>query len=314
VSFALGAFFAGMVLRESPFSQRAAAESLPLRDAFAVLFFVSVGMLFDPRVLIERPAAVATVVAIVLLGKSIAASAVVLLFRYPLNTALTVSAGLAQIGEFSFILAALGVSLGLLPPEGQSLILAGALISIALNPLVFSAIDPLQRWLRARSKLARELERRDDPLAELPMSTDRRYLANQVVIVGHGRVGRHIAEALHAQGVPFVVADENRELVEQLREQGQAAVFGNAAEPETLVQAHIADARMLVIATPQTIEVRRMVETARTLNPRIEVVVRSHNEQEAALLERDQAGTVFVGENELARSMVAHVLARVNAG
>jgi len=314
VSFALGAFFAGMVLRESQFSHRAAEETLPLRDAFAVLFFVSVGMLFDPQVLLDSPLRVLAVLGIILVGKSLAAALLVLLLRYPLNTALTVSASLAQIGEFSFILVGLGVTQGLVPEEGRSLVLAGALISIALNPLVFSAIDPLQRWLRARSKLARELERRDDPLAELPMSTDRRYLANQVVIVGHGRVGRHIAEALHAQGVPFVVADENRELVEQLREQGQAAVFGNAAEPETLVQAHIADARMLVIATPQTIEVRRMVETARTLNPRIEVVVRSHNEQEAALLERDQAGTVFVGENELARSMVAHVLARVNAG
>jgi len=311
VSFALGAFFAGMVLRESQFSQRAAEETLPLRDAFAVLFFVSVGMLFDPAVVLEDPLRVLVVVAIIVFGKSLAAAALVLLLRYPLNTALTVSASLAQIGEFSFILAGLGVTLQLLPEQGQDLILAGALISIALNPLVFSAIEPMQRWLRERSELARELERRADPLAELPMSTDRKYLANHVVIVGHGRVGRRIAQALHDRGVPFIVADENRELVEQLRAQGRAAVFGNAAEPETLVQAHIADARMLVIATPQTVEVRLMVETARALNPNIEVVVRSHNEDEAALLEGEHAGKVFVGESELARSMTEHVLARV---
>jgi CPA2 family monovalent cation:H+ antiporter-2 len=314
VSFALGAFFAGMVLRESQFSHRAAEETLPLRDAFAVLFFVSVGMLFDPAVLLSDPLGVAIVVGIIVFGKSLAAALLVVLMGYPLNTALTVSASLAQIGEFSFILAGLGVSLGLLSPAGQNLILAGALISIALNPLVFSAMGPLQRWLRERSTLARELERRDDPLAELPMSTDRGVLANQVVLVGHGRVGRRIAQALQARGLPFIVVDENRELVEKLRAEGRAAVFGNAAEPETLVQAHIADARMLVVATPQTVEVRRMAETARTLNPDIEIVVRSHNAEEAALLERDGTGKVFVGEDELAHAMTAHVVERVGAG
>ncbi|MGE4240596.1 YbaL family putative K(+) efflux transporter [Ramlibacter sp.] len=311
VSFALGAFFAGMVLRESQFSHRAAEETLPLRDAFAVLFFVSVGMLFDPAVLLEQPLRVLAVVAIIVVGKSIAAAALVLLLRYPLNTALTVSASLAQIGEFSFILAGLGVALGILPAAGQSLILAGALISIALNPVLFAAIEPFQRWLRVRSQFARDLERRDDPLAELPMSTDRKYLANQVVIVGYGRVGRGIAAALHARGMPFVVADENREVVERLRAEGRAAVFGNAADPATLIQAHIADARMLVIAISQSIDVRGMVETARALNPDIEVAVRSPNEDEAAMLERDNTGKVFVGELELARAMTAHVLARV---
>jgi CPA2 family monovalent cation:H+ antiporter-2 len=311
VSFALGAFFAGMVLRESQFSHRAAEETLPLRDAFAVLFFVSVGMLFDPQVLIEQPLQVLATVAVIVFGKSLAAALLVLVLRYPLNTALTVSASLAQIGEFSSILAGLGLSLGLLPPAGQSLILAGALISIALNPLVFSAVEPAQRWIRARSKLARALDRVDDPLAELPQSTDRKYLTNQVVLVGYGRVGRHIADALHERGIPFVVAEENRELVERLRAEGQAAVLGNAVEPATLIQAHIADARMLVIATPQTVEVRQMVQTAQALNPQIEVVVRSHNEEEAALLEREHAGKVFVGESELARSMTEHVVGRV---
>ena len=304
VSFALGAFFAGMVLRESQFSQRAAAESLPLRDAFAVLFFVSVGMLFDPRVLIERPAAVATVVAIVLLGKSIAASAVVLLFRYPLNTALTVSAGLAQIGEFSFILAALGVSLELLPPEGQSLILAGALISIALNPLVFSLIEPVQRWMREHSALARRLEARDDPLAELPASTEARFLARQVVVVGYGRVGRVIAEALHAEGMPCVVADRLRERVEALRARGRAAVLGDATDPATLIQAHIARARLLVVATPQAFDAPQMIAIARALNPEIRVLVRAGSEEEAERLEREGNALAFVGERELAQAML----------
>jgi monovalent cation:H+ antiporter-2, CPA2 family len=311
VSFALGAFFAGMVLRESQFSHRAAEETLPLRDAFAVLFFVSVGMLFDPNVLLDEPVKVMAVVAIIVIGKSLAAALLVLLLRYPLNTAITVSASLAQIGEFSFILAGLGMSLGVLPAEGQSLILAGALISIALNPLVFSASGPALRWIRERSALARKLDRSDDPLAELPMSTDARFLKNQVVIVGHGRVGKGIAAALKAQGIAFVVAEENREIVEQLRAAGQAAVLGNAVDPATLVQAHIADARMLVIATPQTLEVRRMIATARTLNPTIEVAVRSHNAEEAALLERENGSRVFVGESELAHAMTRHVLERV---
>ena len=199
VSFALGAFFAGMVMRESPLSYRAAEESLPLRDAFSVLFFVSVGMLFDPNVMISQPLQVLEVLAIIVFGKSLAAFFLVLLFRYPMNTALTVSASLAQIGEFSFILASLGVSLGLLPTEGQSLILAGAIISIALNPLVFRAIEPAQAWIRSRSKLAQTLERPDDPLAVLPMTVDLNRLTGQVVLVGYGRVGRRIGEALTAE-------------------------------------------------------------------------------------------------------------------
>lgn len=313
VSFALGAFFAGMVLRESQFSQRAAQETLPLRDAFAVLFFVSVGMLFDPTVVFFEPLKVLVVVAIIIVANPLVAATLVLLLRYPLSTALTVSASLAQIGEFSFILAGVGMSLGLLPAEGQSLILAGALISIALNPVVFSAIDPALNWLRSRSQLARQLERSDDPLAELPMSTEPKYLSNQVVLVGYGRVGRYIAKALHERGIPFVVAEQNRDLVEQLREAGQAAVYGNAVEPATLIQAHVAEAHMLVIATPETVEVRRMIQTARTLNPRVEIVVRSHNEEEAALLEGEGGGKVFVGERELAQSMTGHVIERIEA-
>jgi CPA2 family monovalent cation:H+ antiporter-2 len=313
VSFALGAFFAGIVMRESPLSYRAAEESLPLRDAFSVLFFVSVGMLFDPNVIINQPLQVLVVVAIIVFGKSLAAFFLVLLFRYPLNTALTVSASLAQIGEFSFILANLGVALRLLPAEGQSLILAGAIITIALNPLVFQAIEPVQNWIRSRSKLAQTLERPDDPLAVLPMTIDLNRLTGHVVLAGYGRVGRRIGEALTEQGIPFVVAEENREIVEKLRTTGIPAVSGDASEPAVLIQAHVARARMLVIATPGTLDVRRMIEIARTLNPRIETVVRTHSDEEAVLLEKENAGKVFMGEHELAVGMTRHVIERFGA-
>lgn len=313
VSFALGAFFAGMVMRESEFSHRAAQESLPLRDAFAVLFFVSVGMLFDPSVLIERPLQVLAVVGVIVLGKSLAACALVLAFRYPLGTALTVSASLAQIGEFSFILAGLGVSLGLLPVEGQSLILAGALISIATNPLWFSMVAPIEKWLHGRFPAARGIESHDHPLAELPTTTEARYLSRQVVLVGYGRVGRRIASELEAHDIPFVVAEQNRELVEKLREAGVAAVWGDAADPAVLIQAHIARARVLVVAIPDAMNVRQMMETARTLNPAIETVIRSHNEEEAGLLTREMAATVFLGEQELAQAMARDVVRRAAA-
>jgi len=311
VSFALGAFFAGMVMRESELSHRAASESLPLRDAFSVLFFVSVGMLFDPMVVIREPMRVLIVLAIIVLGKSLAAFLLVLAFRYPLNTALTVSASLAQIGEFSFILAGLGVSLRLLPPEGQSLILAGAILSIALNSLVFRAIEPLQRWIRSRSKLARMVERPHDPLAELPMTVDAEQLTGHVVLAGYGRVGRHIGEALRERGVRFVVAEQNRELVEELRRDGVHAVSGDASEPAVLIQAHIARARVLVIAVPDPFPARRMIEVARMVNPGVETVVRTHSDEEGELLRKESADKVFLGEHELALSMAGYVLGRL---
>lgn len=314
VSFALGAFFAGMVMRESQFSHRAAEESLPLRDAFSVLFFVSVGMLFQPAILIDRPLQVLAVAAVIIVGKSLAAFVLVLAFRYPLNTALTVSASLAQIGEFSFILAGLGVSLNLLPKDGMSLILAGALVSIALNPLLFAVLEPVRRWILAHSAMARRFEHRHDPYAELPATTDAKYLEGQVVLVGYGRVGRRIAKALHDSGIPFVIADENRELVETLRKAGFAAVSGNAADPAVLIQAHIARAAMLVVAVPEPLYVRQMVETARTLNPTVEIVLRTHSEEESQLFRKEELGAVFYGEEELAKGMTSHVLGRFVVG
>ena len=308
VSFALGAFFAGMVLRESQFSARAAEDTLPLQDAFAVLFFVSVGMLFDPAVILEEPLHVLATVAIVLVGKTLAAFAVVLLLHYPVRTAAIVAASLAQVGEFSFILAGLGMALGLLPKEGNDLILAAALISIALNPVMFSLVGPTERWLHRHTKFASKLDASANPLAELPMTTEAKYLAGHIVLVGWGRVGKQIGSDLAAEGVPYVVVESNREFVESHRQGGGAAVWGDATDPLVLVQAHIREARALVIATPETVQVRTMVETARTLNPSVQVIVRSHNAEEADLLERDGAGKVFVGEHELARAMVSFAL------
>lgn len=310
VSFALGAFFAGMIMRESEYSHRAAEDSLPFRDAFAVLFFVAVGMLFDPGILITHPAQVLSVVAIIILGKSLAAVGIVLALRYPLNTALTVAASLGQIGEFSFILAGLGVSLNLLSSDGMSLVLAGALISIALNPLVFASIKPLANWVVNKSDVARRLSLRMDPYGELPMTTERKFLEGQVVLVGYGRVGKRIAQTLSEAGIPFVVAEQNRELVEKLRKQGQPAVSGNAADPMVLIQAHIANAAMLIIAAPDAMNIRKMIDTAKQLTPDIEVVIRTHHEDEYLRLQKDLGQAVFFGEEELAKGMSQHVLQR----
>jgi CPA2 family monovalent cation:H+ antiporter-2 len=197
-----------------------------------------------------------------------------------------------------------------MPVEGQSLILAGAIISIAFNPLVFRAIEPVQNWIRSRSKLARALERTTDPLAALPTSIDLKRLTGQVVLVGYGRVGSRIGTALIAQGIPFVVAEENREIVEKLREKDIPAVSGDASEPAVLIQAHIHRARMLVTAVPDIVQVRRMIETARTVNPRVEIVVRTHSEKESALLQKEKIDGIFFGEHELARSMSQYVLDR----
>jgi CPA2 family monovalent cation:H+ antiporter-2 len=315
VSFALGAFFAGMLMRESHLSHRAAEESLPFRDAFSVLFFVSVGMLFDPVILLQQPLKVLAVAAIIIVGKTLAAFALVLAFRYPLNTALIVSASLAQIGEFSFILAGLGLSFGLLSKEGMSLILAGALISISVNPLLFQASEPLLRWIRARSQLARLLERPDDPLAELPMTVESQALTGHVVLVGYGLVGRYIGDVLLEQRVPFVVAEQNREGVEAMRKRGIHAVAGDASDPAALIQAHIVRASKLVIATSDTLRARLAIEIARTLNPRVEILVRADSEEEANLIRKEWADvTVFIGNQELARNMAQGVMRKTAWG
>lgn len=311
VSMALGAFFAGMVVKESDFSHRAEEETLSLREIFAILFFVSVGMLFDPKILIEQPLHILVVVAIIMIGKTLAAMALVLFFRYPINTALTVGASLAQIGEFSFILATLGLSLGLLTPDAQNLILAGALFSITLNSFVFSAIEPAQRWIRERSHLARLLERSGDPLAMLPDEVDQAYLRDQVVIIGYGGVGRRISENLMQENIKVVIAEENREIVEKLRAQGMAAVSGEATEPYVLIQAHIQHARLLVISPMDILDIHRIVDIAKQLNPEIQVLICAESKEEAAVIRDENIGEVFYAKEEMAKNMSHHILNQI---
>ena len=306
ISFALGAFFAGVIINESKLTSRIAAEAVPLENAFAVLFFVSVGMLFDPAVLLEHPWKVAVVILIVVAGKSFAALLIVLAFRYPLRTALTVSASLAQIGEFSFILAAMGLTLGLLPPEGQSLILAAALLSIMLNPLVFKTIDPVERAALSIRPLAGVLERaaRMDPEhTESPIGN----LRDHVVLIGYGRVGREIGRALRQANIALVVIEQNAELVNRLREQGAAAIRGDASIERVLAHASPATARMLVAAIPDAFQARRMLQLARKTNPDIDSVVRTHSREELELLEAAGFGLVLMAERELAERMSRYV-------
>lgn len=310
MSYALAAFFSGMIMRESKFSQRAAEETLPFRDAFAVLFFVSVGMLFNPYIFIEHPLEILLVVMIVIIGKSIAAALLVLALRYPLSTALTVSASLAQIGEFSFILAGLSVHLKLMPVEGQELILAAALISITLNPFVFKIIEPLQDWLRSRYPRVQVFEHSDDPLVELPGSTEEKYLHGQIVLVGYGRVGRRIERTLAKQDMPYVIIDQDHKLIEQLRKRDIKAVVGDATDPDVLIQAHIANAGMLVIATSDTFNIRKMIDIAHQLNPKIEAVIRAKTEEDALLLKQELPGKYFFNESEMAQGMSRYILTR----
>jgi CPA2 family monovalent cation:H+ antiporter-2 len=306
VSFALGAFFAGVLINESKLTSRIAAEAVPLENAFSVLFFVSVGMLFDPAIVVERPWQLAAVVAIVVFGKSLAAFLIVLGFRYPLKTALTVSASLAQIGEFSFIVAAVGVALGLIPVQGQSLILAGALLSITLNPLFFKLVDPVGRALLSVAPVERMLARLQRDVATDADATigDTR---DHVILVGYGRVGSEIGRVLKQRGMPFVVIEQNRELVEQLRSEQIPVVRGEGSVQAVLDRALPATARMLVVAVPDAFQARRMLEHARNRNPRLESVVRTHSEAEARFLHEAGFGTVLMAERELADQMSLYV-------
>jgi monovalent cation:H+ antiporter-2, CPA2 family len=314
VSFALGAFFAGIVVNGSDVSHAAAAEALPLQDAFAVLFFVSVGMLFDPSVIVREPLHVLAVLAIIILGKSLAAFAIVLLFRYPVGTALTVSASLAQIGEFSFILAGLGVSLGLLPVEGQSLILAGALLSITLNPLMFRAIGAIERRLQARPALLALLERPSAVPITLPDNRNQPALHGHAIIVGFGRVGSTIGKALDGHALPYVVVEQDREVVERLRERNVPAVYGDAARPGILEHADAATARVLIVTAPEPFHARQVVSLARQINPDVDTVVRTHTSADQAYLERLGVGLVVMGERELAFGMTRYALRGLGLG
>ncbi len=305
VSFALGAFFAGMVMQESEFSHRAADESLPLRDAFAVLFFVSVGMLVDPAVLWQQPLQLAATVGIIVVGKTLAAVALVLALRYPLNTALTVGAGLAQIGEFSFILAGLGVSLGLLSPQGHSLILAAALVSIALNAALFGMLSPALNWARTHSTWAQRMEARDDPLAQLPDSVPATALQDQVVLVGLEGLGQALLGELRTSGVKLVVADTKREAIEALRTEGVHAVAGDLLDPATLIQAHVAHARCVIVTVSDPVVARQVVEVCQGLQAEARIVVCAPNREEAAAWRARGQVEAWCGEEALVSGLLA---------
>ncbi|MBB5392845.1 MULTISPECIES: YbaL family putative K(+) efflux transporter [unclassified Herbaspirillum] len=294
VSFALGAFFAGMILSESELSHRAAEESLPLRDAFAVLFFVSVGMLFDPSILLREPLLVLATVLIIVVGKSLAALLIVRIFGHPMSTALTISASLAQIGEFSFILATLGISLDLLSPMARDLILGGAILSILINPLLFSLLDRLKARLEAREGV-------EAPAEAAQQAVD---LEGHVVLVGYGRVGRGIGEQLRAQGRPFVVIEAQIENVEALRAEGIPVLYGNGAQADLLEPAAIERARWLLVAIPDVFEAGQLIEHARAANPSLQVVARAHSDAEIEHLEKHGANQVIMGEREIARGML----------
>ena len=313
VSFALGAFFAGVVISESDLSHKAAADALPLQDAFAVLFFVAVGMLFDPTILVRQPLQVLAVVVIVMIGKSLAAFLIVRAFGHPLHTSLTISASLAQIGEFSFILAALGVSLGLLPQSGSSLIVAGALLSITLNPLMFKAIAPFDRWVRARPRLARLLEPLPGRVPEEPPSLHAERMRNHAVLIGHGRVGGRVADALAERKIPYLVIEQDRNAALALRERGLRVIYGDAARPGVLEHAGLREARLLVVTTPEPFQARAIIDLARRIHPSIDIAVRTHSNAERAYLEERKVGKVVMGEHELADAIARYALQRFGA-
>jgi CPA2 family monovalent cation:H+ antiporter-2 len=316
VSFALGAFLAGAVVGESDLSHQAAADAVPLRDAFAVLFFVSVGMLLDPATLLAMPLAIAATFVLVVVGKALFKFGTVLLFGYPVRVALTVGAGLAQVGEFSFILGTVGLSSGLLPTDGFQLIVAAALLSIAVNPLLFRWVDPLETRLRASARLTRVLERRAGELALLPATADEGALRLHAILCGYGQVGRMIGGALERRGFTYVVITQQRGEVERLRARGVAALYGEASNVELLERAHVGSARVVIVASSDPPVTHLIVARAKALNPALDFVVRTHSDEEIAQLRVLSPKVQAVhGQRELAVQMARYSLRRfgVNA-
>ncbi len=339
VSLALGAFFAGMILSESELSHRAAQETLPLRDAFAVLFFVSVGMLFDPSIVLTQPLLVLATVFIIVIGKSLAAFWIVVLFKRQVSTALTISASLAQIGEFSFILASMGVALSVMPPEGQDLILAGALISIVLNPVVFWAVDLVKPRLEARaarhkgSETEAPAERTEPSMAaEGPVTSDApsegavdrgapgadddtgepSHQTGHTVLVGYGQVGRIVAAGIKADGGGLVVIEDSDHDVAAARAEGFEVIFGNAASQDVLKLANLGAAKALLVAISNGFEAGSVCESGRKLNSGIAIISRAYSEEEESFLRNLGATTVIRGEQEIGKGILAYL--RSDAG
>lgn len=307
VSFALGAFVAGVVISESELSHRAGADALPMQDAFAVLFFVSVGMLINPSILLTSPGKVAATVAVVWLGNAVVASVCMVLLRHSLRASLRLGASLGQIGEFSFILAGLGVSMGVLSDEGRSLILAAALVTIMLNPLLFRAMGGFGNFVSAHPRWLDRLERQREPRM---MATDihAAMRPDHAILIGYGRVGRTIGDALQRMGVPYIAIEGERRVVEAMRTIGVPAIYGNATVPSVFEQAHAENAKLLVIATPDPYHARHIIEMARKRNPDIDVIVRTHSDEEQQTFEGLGVSKALMGERELAFGMAYHSL------
>ena len=315
VSLALGAFFAGMILSESELSNRAAQESLPFRDAFAVLFFVSVGMLFNPAIIVTHPFQVLGTLFIILIGKSVIGFFLVIALRRPVGAALTISASLAQIGEFSFILATLGIGLGLMPPEAQSYILAGSIISIVVNPLLMFAAEHIRPQLEARiavnapivvpNRVEPELTATHAP--EPIEATDDRAptsLRDHAILIGYGRVGTVVADGLKRQGTPFLLIEDSEKRVAAAHAAGIEVVIGNAAGGNALTLANVVAAKTLLVAIPNAFEAGQAVEQARKVNDTLRIIARAHSDEEESYLRDLGANDVIMGEREIGLGML----------
>ena len=308
VSFALGAFFAGMVMRESKYAHRAATDSLPLQDAFSVLFFVGVGMMLDWRVILEEPWSILTMLAIIMIGKSLTAFCLVHFLRYPLHTSLNVGAALAQIGEFSFILAAQGIALGMTDQKMLSMVVASAILSIALNPLMFAMIPYVRRFSVRYFAWARAAAMLTDPYSVLPKETSRRMLMGQTILVGSGSVTRSVAKRLATDDVPFVCISEDKSFAEELREQKHAVISGDAADPMVLVQGHIVTAAQLMVIDIDPVKTLKVVEMAKQLNPVLNIMARAGSRDEVEHLKQEGIANVYLDSESVSEVLTGNIL------
>lgn len=308
VSFALGAFFAGMVMRESKYAHRAATDSLPLQDAFSVLFFVGVGMMLDWRVILEEPWSILTMLAIIMIGKSLTAFCLVHFLRYPLHTSLNVGAALAQIGEFSFILAAQGIALGMTDQKMLSMVVASAILSIALNPLMFAMIPYVRRFSVRYFAWARAAAMLTDPYSVLPKETSRRMLMGQTILVGSGSVTRSVAKRLATDDVPFVCISEDKSFAEELREQKHAVISGDAADPMVLVQGHIVTAAQLMVIDIDSVKTLKIVEMAKQLNPELNIMARAGSRDEVEHLKQEGIARVYLDSESISEVLTGNIL------
>lgn len=308
VSFALGAFFAGMVMRESKYAHRAATDSLPLQDAFSVLFFVGVGMMLDWRVILEEPWSILTMLAIIMIGKSLTAFCLVHFLRYPLHTSLNVGAALAQIGEFSFILAAQGIALGMTDQKMLSMVVASAILSIALNPLMFAMIPYVRRFSVRYFAWARAAAMLTDPYSVLPKETSRRMLMGQTILVGSGSVTRSVAKHLATDDVPFVCISEDKSFAEELREQKHAVISGDAADPMVLVQGHIVTAAQLMVIDIDPVKTLKIVEMAKQLNPELNIMARAGSRDEVEHLKQEGIARVYLDSESISEVLTGNIL------